>query len=372
MNSPTRRLRFAGACLQAIVAITVARAQSPQTLSPNRVTFFTEPNYRGEALTVEAGASVPSLDQMMRSDNQPWTYAIVSVRIDGAAKATLYSEPRFTGDQIEITRNVADLYSLPRTSGGTWDHSVASIMVTGPAPVAPAPIATTVPAPTAPAPIVVQQPAPVVTQSSPSVVVVQQPPPPAQTVVVVPARPAPPPPTVIVREPPRPRLDRRTADMIVTRAYREVLNRSPDPEGLVTYRERLMYEGWTERQVIEQLQRSGEARAVNPDETIRQIYREVLGREPDANGLAHYRAKWRDGWTIGQIRADLARSNEGKDTYVRDVITRAYRDLLGRDPDPQGYAVYEKAMRQRGYTERDVRAAIMSGDEYKKLHPRGR
>src|SRR6266540_3362668 len=83
----------------------VAQAQTTAAGSASRVTFFSEPNYRGEALTVEAGASVPSLDQMLRSNQQPWTYAIVSVRIDGAAKATIYSEPRFAGDQIEITRS---------------------------------------------------------------------------------------------------------------------------------------------------------------------------------------------------------------------------------------------------------------------------
>jgi hypothetical protein len=277
------------------------------------------------------------------------------------------------GDQIEITRSVADLYSLPRASGGTWDHSVASIAVTGPASVMP--VVPAAPPPAQPAPVVVQQPAPVVVQQPQAAPVVVVPPPAdgPQTVVVVPARPPPPPQTVvIVKEPPRPRMDRRTADLIVAQAYREVLNRPPDPEGLRTYRERLMYEGWSERQIVEQLQRSGEARGINADDAIRQIYREVLGRDPDPNGLAHYRAKWREGWTQGQIRADLQRSNEGRDTYVRSVITRAYRELLNRDPDPAGYAVYEKAMRQRGYGEREVRAAIMSGDEYRKLHPRGR
>jgi hypothetical protein len=40
------------------------------------------------------------------------------------------------------------------------------------------------------------------------------------------------------------------------------------------------------------------------------MYREILGREPDPGGLANYKAKWRDGWTQGQIRADLRRSEE--------------------------------------------------------------
>lgn len=122
--------------------------------------------------------------------------------------------------------------------------------------------------------------------------------------VVVPAQPAPPP--VIVA----PRLDRRTAELMVHRAFREVLDRPADPEGLRTYRDRLMHQGWTERRIIEQLQRSSEARAINPDEAITRMYREILGREPDPGGLASYKAKWRDGWTQGQIRADLRRSEE--------------------------------------------------------------
>jgi hypothetical protein len=151
-----------------------------------------------------------------------------------------------------------------------------------------------------------------------------------------------------------------------------VLDRPADPEGLRTYRDRLMHEGWTERQVIEHLQRSGEARSVNADEAITKAYREVLGRDPDPRGLAAYRAKWRDGWTQGQIRDDLRRSPEGRDAFVRMTITRVYREVLGRDPDPSGYATYEKAIRERGWTERELRAALMSGDEYRKAHPRGR
>jgi hypothetical protein len=134
-----------------------------------------------------------------------------------------------------------------------------------------------------------------------------------------------------------------------------------------------MHEGWSERQVIEQLQRSSEARGVNADEAIRSAYRDVLGREPDANGLAHYRAKWRDGWTQGQIRDDLKRSHEGRDSHAKTAITRAYRELLGREPDAAGYANYERLMREKGFSERDVRAAIMSGDEYRqRMRSKGR
>jgi hypothetical protein len=365
------RSLFAGLALFA--SLGGARAQTTATLSQDRVTFFTEPNFKGDALTVEAGASVDNLDQLRRPDQQPWTAAISSIRIEGAARATVFSNPGFGGERLEVSRSLPDLYAERRSGGGTWDRTIASLSVVSlaaPAPPPPAPVMTS------PPPMVVQpQPPPVVVQQQSQVVVVPQPqapvvvrrePPP--TVVVVPQSPPPRPP-VVIREV-RPRLDRRTAEAMVQRAFRDVLNRPPDPEGLRLYRERLMNEGWSERQMVEQLQRSSEARGVNADAAITAAYREVLGRDPDANGLAHYRAKWRDGWTQGQIRDDLRRSGEGRDGYIRNVITRAYREVLGREPDPAGFATYERAMRERGYTEKDVRAALMSGDEYRQKHRR--
>lgn len=321
-------------CLACAAGLAAGRAQTTATLSPDRVTFFTEPNFKGEGLTVEAGASVETLDRMLRSTQQPWTFAISSIRVEGAAKATVFSGTGFNGDRLEVTRSIPDLYAEQRgrEPGATWDRSIASLSVTGPS-------RTIV---TAPPPV-------------------RQEPPPS-TVIVVPA-PAPPPPVVVHER--GPRLDRRTAEMIVHRAYREVLRRPPDPEGLRTYRDRLMYQGWTERQIVEQLQRSGEARNVNADEAIARAYREVLGRDPDPSGLAHYRAKWKDGWTQGQIRDDLRRSVEGRSGHIHTAITRAYREVLGRDPDPGGYANYERLMREKGYTERDVRASLMSSDEYR-------
>lgn len=349
MPSPSRTaisclVRFLGfLCCAASVA-----AQDSAPLSPDRVTFYTEPNFKGEALTIEAGASVENLDRLAQSGGKSWAGAISSVRVDGQAKALVYSAAGFRGDQLELTRTIADLYSVGRSSqaGATWDRAILSVNVTAPAPVAP-------PAPSPRPP--------------PRETIPVTPPSPPPTVVVVP-RPQPPPPAVVVvprPPPPRQIVDLRAVDAMITQAFREVLRRPPDPAGLRTYRERVINDGWTERDVIRQLQRSDEARGIDPTTAITQIYREVLGRDPDPNGLAHYRAKWRDGWTQGQIRDDLRRSHEGRDTYIRSAITRAYREILGRDPDPAGYATYERLMREKGMSERDLRATLMSGDEYR-------
>jgi hypothetical protein len=304
-------------------------------VNPNRVTFYTEPNFRGEALMVEAGATVADLSQMTRPSNKPWVFAISSVLVEGDAKVTVYTAPGFQGERLEITRSISDLYGELRRSGGTWDRAIASASVTG---------SRVMPATPTPAPRY------------------EEPPP---SVVVVPRHVAPPPPVRAVRP-----MDIRAIDAAIHRAYREVLNRPADPEGLRLYRARILHEGWSEAQMIAQLQRSEEARGVDANAAITRAYREVLGRDPDPSGLAHYRAKWREGWTQGQIRDDLRRSVEGRGNHIHSAITRAYRELLGRDPDPAGYANYERLMRERGYSERDVRAAIMSGDEYRQRRGR--
>ena len=333
MLLPRPFLRLLPGLLFVILAASGFLRAQITTMGANRVTFYTEPNFRGEALTVEAGANLETLDRVKRSDQRPWTFGISSVRVEGQAIATVYATAGFGGDRLEITTSIADLYATPRgnEAGATWDRCIVSLAVIGPR------VATPSPAPR-----------------------IDSPP---NTVYVVPV-PVSLPPQVVVRPPP-PRYDRRTAEAIVQRAYREVLVRNADPSGLRHYREKLIREGWTERQLIADLQRSDEARAVRPEDAIARAYRDVLGREPDPSGLNHYRGKWREGWTQGQIREELRRSEEGLNREVREIITRAYRDLLGRGPDPEGYAAYERLLRREGGTERDLRAAIMAGEEYR-------
>jgi hypothetical protein len=307
------------------------RALSAQTgLGSDRVTFYSEPHFKGDALTLEAGAAVESLDTLRRDNARRWTFGISSVRVEGSAKAFVYSGPYFAGDRLEISRDIADLYGENRgQSGTTWDRAIASVAIAG-----------------------------------------QRSIPPSSTTVYRPGGG----PNYVVAQPARPQMaqverrviyNQRTADLVIERAYRDVLGRVADPAGVQHYRQKLMREGWTERQVIEDLKGSREARAITPDEAITQLYREVLGREPDATGLNHYRKLWRQGWTQGQIRDDLRRSVESRDVSIRNAITRAYRELLGREPDAAGYANYEKLMREKGMTERLLRQTLMAGEEYR-------
>ena len=110
------------------------------------------------------------------------------------------------------------------------------------------------------------------------------------------------------------------ADRLVRRAYQDVLNREPDAEGLRVYRSRVIDEGWTEQQVREALRNSpeyrtnaGAARNMTREraaEIVRRAYRSVLNREPDAGAQGYIDGVMRQGWTEEDVARELRRSPE--------------------------------------------------------------
>ncbi|MFM9081535.1 MAG: hypothetical protein ACKOTE_15635 [Opitutaceae bacterium] len=105
------QLAFLGALAEGGASLT---AQNAATVNPNHVTFFTEPNFQGESLKVEAGAAVANLERLLRANQQPWLGAISSVRIAGDARASVFSQSDQRGDRLEITRDIPDLYEEAR------------------------------------------------------------------------------------------------------------------------------------------------------------------------------------------------------------------------------------------------------------------
>jgi hypothetical protein len=51
--------------------------------------------------------------------------------------------------------------------------------------------------------------------------------------------------------------------------------------------------------------------------SINDIYRQQLGRNADWDGIRHYINQYRNGWSLGQIRNDIANSNEALYRYRR-------------------------------------------------------
>jgi hypothetical protein len=119
---------------------------------------------------------------------------------------------------------------------------------------------------------------------------------------------------------------RRTtsADRIIKRAYQDVLKRKPDASGLETYRRAILEDGWDEQDVRKALRRSEERRALRGSrpaavgqdsvtQIVRNAYRAVLNREPDANGLRDYGARVvQENWTQADVEKALRDSPEYK------------------------------------------------------------
>jgi TorA maturation chaperone TorD len=162
----------------------------------------------------------------------------------------------------------------------------------------------------------------------------------------------------------------------ITRAFRSVLNREPTSSELRRYLTLMEENRWTEADVRRDLssrtdyQRySTNRRGMRPDAIVRRAYQDILGRDPDPEGLRTYRSNIIDkGWSEQDVREALRNSPEyasgGARTASADrIIRRAYQDILGREPDPSGLETYRRNIIERGWDEQDVRTALRRSSE---------
>jgi hypothetical protein len=181
-------------------------------------------------------------------------------------------------------------------------------------------------------------------------------------------------------------------DVIVRRAYQDILGRDPDPEGMRTYRSNIIDKGWSEQDVREALRNSpeyasGGARTASADRIIRRAYQDILGREPDPSGLETYRRNIIErGWDEQDVRTALRRSQERRgqvpglrndqarsqrnlsDAEAADIVRRAYLSVLNREPDGNGMRDYKARILNDRWTEQQVVNALRNSDEYRSKH----
>src|SRR5689334_4845958 len=111
-------------------------------------------------------------------------------------------------------------------------------------------------------------------------------------------------------------VNRADVDRIVQRAYQDVLGREPDAQGLRIYRSHMIDDGWNERQVRDSLRESPEYREQQTmtypkaQEIVRRAYLAVLRREPDNGSRVYVDKVFRDKWTQEDVERELRRSDE--------------------------------------------------------------
>jgi TorA maturation chaperone TorD len=167
-------------------------------------------------------------------------------------------------------------------------------------------------------------------------------------------------------------------DRVIRRAYEDILNREPDTVGLRDYRTKMIDEGWTEQDVRAALRKSAEHAKVSQasaDRIVRRAYQDILGREPDYNGLVDYRNEVMDhGWDEHDVREALKRSAEYRQRnaitrqQAEEIVTRAYRGVLGRDPDAGGLGDYSQRVMRDHWSEADVAKSLRNSEEYRSKH----
>ena len=75
-----------------------------------------------------------------------------------------------------------------------------------------------------------------------------------------------------------------------------------------------------------------------------------------------------DHWSEQDVRSDLRKSDEraGRTPAAAELIVRrAYQDILGRDPDAAGLATYRAKLLSEGWSERDIRSDLKNSPEYR-------
>ncbi|MBO3083830.1 DUF4214 domain-containing protein [Cellulomonas fengjieae] len=93
---------------------------------------------------------------------------------------------------------------------------------------------------------------------------------------------------------------------------------------------------------------------------VKQLYKDVLGREADPGGLEGWSRAMVQGMSPAQVATALATSTE----YAYATVARDYDDVLGRAPDPQGLSTWTSAIMQGQMRSEDLRIWLFGSVEY--------
>jgi hypothetical protein len=146
-------------------------------------------------------------------------------------------------------------------------------------------------------------------------------------------------------------------------AYQSELGRAPDEGGRASWTGAVSG-GMTEQQLIDQIRQSQEYQQLASEQyggLLGDVYKQELGRAPDAGGLASWSAGLRSGAVKpGDLAAQFNASPEG---YVYDLYTQ----MFNRGLDPSAYQ-WVDALNSGALTREQVRQGLMNSPEYQSLY----
>jgi len=171
--------------------------------------------------------------------------------------------------------------------------------------------------------------------------------------------------------------------------YKTILNRNPDSTGKANWLGRLedgvsrkgVYAGFTNSDEFRKLcssygisagsWSSDEARDVNHAATafVQRLYKTILGRTADTDGLNHWCQKLQQGMGGTEIAANFIFSNEFKSKQIslKEYITLLYKVFLNREPDAAGLLDWTNQVKSGAHTAGTVVNGFAGSNEFKKL-----
>lgn len=148
---------------------------------------------------------------------------------------------------------------------------------------------------------------------------------------------------------------------VVVGAYQRYLHRDPDPGGVEDFTAALGG-GLSDEELETDLVASDEyfaATGRNADAFVAQVYRDALGREPDADGFSY----WTGQIAAGLSRADLARAFVISPEYQGNLVLGFYRQYLGREADAGGFTYYVGEL-SSGVSREEIQLGLIVSDEF--------
>ncbi|HEX2101426.1 MAG TPA: hypothetical protein VHF69_12215 [Candidatus Synoicihabitans sp.] len=342
----------------ALTSLAFAQPRGDRDRAGGRVILYAEADFRGDAIVLYPGDRIENFADTRFDNGQAANDRVSSILIEGRLELVVYADGRLRGDALRLSESVSNLADLPGPSRrGNWNDTISSATVTAKDPRRPHWPGGTGRGPSARGPRVELYPdanyggVPLVLAPGDrisnlgdvgfpddaksndrisSIRVIG----PISAVVHADA-------------------DFRGASLPITESIPNLAFRS-DHAGGRSWNDRISAVTVTEG-------RGGDGAAI-----VTRVYRDILGRDPEPNAVAHYsREIEARGWTESDLRNEVRRSREYRERDARAAVTRAYRDILKRDPDESGLATYIKFMVDEAWSESRVRDALRLSEEFR-------
>lgn len=131
---------------------------------------------------------------------------------------------------------------------------------------------------------------------------------------------------------------------------------------------------WNDRisSIRVEFEHRGGGREFEPDVVIRRVFQEILLREPTPQDLRYFRGLViEQNWTERMVRDQLRQWEEYRREGVERIVRRAYREVLGRDPDPRELQIHRRNLLEKEWNEGDLCDELRRSDEFRR-RPAGR